>query len=395
MRDFLLSLFLRREGERSELDGLRAWAILPVLLYHFWLAARFAAPPLPEWLATGLLHSYSGVSLFFTLSGYLITSILLRENGPQTWAGIGSFWAQRALRILPALYAYLAITLWISWQRLAALEVHGLQAAPEYLALSASVQRWPLDFLLVSNYRETFQPHVWSLCVEQHFYLLFPALLWILRGHPKQTALAAGALYLLPGILRMGRALAGDAVAFQEAIYHQTQFRFDDIMVGVLLAAAMRGFQLSAWLHRWRAEWSMPALAAALLIPGHVLALEENLYFQALRYNLINLGYGALLLGALTLRGPLCALLSLPFWRPLARLSYSMYLWHFFAGARAMGGLSERILSGEFIAPAELARSFASSAGLTGLYALASYYFIEQPFLLLRRRLTRRAAPIA
>lgn len=385
VRRYILSLFSERPGERGELDGLRAWAILPVLMYHFWLTAQHGAPDLPQWLATGLLHSYSGVSLFFILSGYLITGLLLEEYRREQRIDLPRFWLNRALRILPALYVYLAITLAITYNGLLRLENAGLTDAPEYAALSQSVARWPLDFLLISNYKETFQPHVWSLCVEQHFYLLFPGIVWALRGHPRRLLFVSILLYLAPGLLRMTHALLGDADAFREAIYHRTQYRIDDLMIGVAIAALSRAVDLRLFLQRRVARAGLVTLSVVLLVSGHCFGADGNLSFQALRYNLINLGYGTLLLAALA-PGAIQALLCWPLWRPLARLSYSMYLWHFFAGARALQEESERILMGESLSWEEIGAAFGRSVALTSAYALLSYYLIELPFLWLKRR---------
>src|SRR5919202_3192462 len=157
----------KTEGVRlsylSGLDGLRALAVIAVLLYHAELG----------WLPGGFL----GVEIFFVISGYLITSLLLAEWRQRGRIGLAAFWLRRARRLLPALYLLLAVTLAFAVVFLPG-EVAGLRN--DAIAAFGYVTNW---YLVLANkpYFETVgRPpplqHLWSLAVEEQFYLLWPLL---------------------------------------------------------------------------------------------------------------------------------------------------------------------------------------------------------------------------
>src|ERR1022692_959023 len=148
------------------LDGLRALAVLAVVAYH----EQFG------WAAGGLL----GVGVFFTLSGYLITDLLLGQWSDHGRLDLRDFWLRRARRLLPALFVLLAaVTAWVTIAdrvRLASLR-GGVAAAASYSS------NW---FLIASSgsYFARFAPpapldHLWSLAVEEQFYLIWPGLLML------------------------------------------------------------------------------------------------------------------------------------------------------------------------------------------------------------------------
>ncbi|MDP9475509.1 MAG: acyltransferase [Actinomycetota bacterium] len=154
---------------RPGLDGLRALAVIAVLLYHAGLA----------WIPGGFL----GVEVFFVISGYLITALLLAE-----WRGRGridlkSFWLRRARRLLPALYVLLVVTLAYAVVFLPG-EVAGLRA--DALAAFGYVTNWYLVFGQESYFEAVGRPsllkHLWSLAVEEQFYLLWPLIFAVGMG---------------------------------------------------------------------------------------------------------------------------------------------------------------------------------------------------------------------
>ncbi|HEX9374576.1 MAG TPA: acyltransferase, partial [Roseiflexaceae bacterium] len=146
------------------LDGLRAIAVLAVLLYH---------ADLP-WMPGGFL----GVEVFFVVSGYLITGLLLAEREQTGRVNLGAFWLRRARRLLPALFALLAATLAFAVLFLPD-EVAGLRG--DVLAALGYVTNWGLIFSQRSYFETVGRPpllqHLWSLAVEEQFYLLWPLLL--------------------------------------------------------------------------------------------------------------------------------------------------------------------------------------------------------------------------
>ena len=148
------------------LDGLRAIAVLAVIGYHIGLG----------WTPGGLL----GVGVFFTLSGYLITDLLLQHREEHGSLGLGNFWIRRARRLLPALFVMLGVvTIWV-----AVLDHDRLTALRGYVvAALLYVSNWFYISQHLSYFGEFSRPgpldHLWSLAVEEQFYLLWPFLLLI------------------------------------------------------------------------------------------------------------------------------------------------------------------------------------------------------------------------
>jgi len=148
------------------LDGLRAFAVAAVIGYHLGL----------PWLPGGLL----GVGIFFTLSGYLITDLLLSSWEATGSLGLRQFWARRARRLLPALFVMLAVvSTWAAVARPSALP----SLRGQVLAATLYVSNWWSVFQHVSYFARFGPPsplgHLWSLAIEEQFYLLWPWLLWL------------------------------------------------------------------------------------------------------------------------------------------------------------------------------------------------------------------------
>ena len=146
---------------RGDIQGLRALAVAAVVVYHLW----------PKALPGG----YVGVDVFLVISGFLITSHLLREP-PVTWAAVGRFWGRRVRRLLPASAVVIVVTVAAS----AALLPSTLlaQAASEALSSALYVQNWALaasatDYLAATADATPFR-HYWTLSVEEQFYLVWP-----------------------------------------------------------------------------------------------------------------------------------------------------------------------------------------------------------------------------
>ncbi|MEX1233357.1 MAG: acyltransferase, partial [Roseovarius sp.] len=148
---------------RPEIDGLRAVAVVPVILFH----AGFSA----------FEGGYVGVDVFFVISGYLITTILISEREAGTYSLL-DFYERRARRILPALFLVLLVTIPFAWRWLAPDPFEDYARSQAFAALFLS----NIHFLEKSSYYDigsALRPllHTWSLAVEEQFYLLFPLVL--------------------------------------------------------------------------------------------------------------------------------------------------------------------------------------------------------------------------
>jgi len=208
------------------LDGLRALAVIAVLLYHAQLA----------WIPGGFL----GVEVFFVISGYLITALLLAEWRQQGRIDLKAFWLRRARRLLPALYLLLAVTLSFAIVFLPG-EVARLRS--DAIAAFGYVTNWYLVLGHQSYFETVGRPsllqHLWSLAIEEQFYVLWPLLFaagmsWgILRWRRRRLLLAALAGAVASTLLM--------AILYQpeldpSRLYYGTDTRAGGLLVGVALA---------------------------------------------------------------------------------------------------------------------------------------------------------------
>lgn len=136
------------------LDGLRAFSILAVCVCHFALSPGF--PVQPSWWT--FIYAHCGVRLFFVISGFLITSLLMQEREKTGAVNLKQFYFRRACRILPATYVYLAVVAVVYYESLSSTD---LILAVTYLSSYSVHIPWVLG-------------HLWSLSVEEHFYLIWP-----------------------------------------------------------------------------------------------------------------------------------------------------------------------------------------------------------------------------
>ena len=145
---------------RPEIDGLRALAILPVLLYHIGFA--------------GFSGGFVGVDVFFVISGYLITSIILKEKSQDQFT-LANFYERRARRILPALFAVILVCIFLSyfWMAPAQMKEFGLSAVSAIVFIS-NVFFWKHSTYFDTASEEMPLLHTWSLAVEEQYYIAFP-----------------------------------------------------------------------------------------------------------------------------------------------------------------------------------------------------------------------------
>ena len=301
------------------LDGLRAIAVIAVIAYHLD----------PDLIPGGLL----GVGVFFTLSGYLITDLLLGQREATGSLKLGDFWMRRARRLLPALFLMLAVV--VAWVTL--LDRSQLTSLRgDVLAAVAYVSNW-WNIVREASYFARFGPpppldHLWSLAVEEQFYLIWPWLLLLgLRFLPGRYTLA---LVTLAGAAVSAAAMA---IIYQPGIdptrvYEGTDTRAFGLLVGAALAMVWPSRKLSAERITLRGRLILDGIGVAGLVVIVLLILRTSEYSPSLYKGGIVLLTVATTMTVAALVHPASWLGVAVGWMPLRWIgvrSYGIYLWHY------------------------------------------------------------------
>ncbi|WP_336783192.1 acyltransferase family protein [Paenibacillus illinoisensis] len=300
------------------IDGLRAISVLAVIAYHLDL----------KWAQGGLL----GVGVFFVLSGYLITDQLLMEWKWNKNILIWSFWMKRFRRLLPAMLSMLlVVTLWFivtDPNRL-------LSLLGDFITSIFYVNNWYLIFHEVS-YFESFGPaspigHLWSLSIEEQFYVIWPIVLLIgLRFAPRRGVLLLWMLSLAT-ISAVAMTLLYEPGTDPSRVYYGTDTRAFAILIGAGLAVGWPSWKLGERISP-AARTSLDVIGTMGLLVLILLIYRTNEYDDALyQYGFVYLSLITALLIAVLVH-PLSRLGKLLGCRPLTWLgkhSYSLYIWHY------------------------------------------------------------------
>ena len=317
-------------------DGLRGMAILLVLWYH----APFLFRDLPEfsaqlspWAMLGVIGRMSlggwiGVDLFFVISGFLITSILirLRAVGGSSWV----FWGRRGLRILPLAMLYLLI-------------LFVLEGLGDHLKMLPHFQGWAWYAFYLGNIHIAiygWQPLavmiLWSLAIEEQFYLVWPLL--VRACTTRQVLWWSGGLMVVAPLVRAFTLSAAD----YPATYVFTLCRVDALAAGAVVAVLFGS-------HTWQAEtthlckrlapFALVVMLMTILIPfSPSLPETRPWFFSVFGYSWLAVSFAILLGASLNSHGQLGALLKSPILAFLGRRCYGLYLWHvLIAGFVTMG----------------------------------------------------------
>ena len=354
-------------GHIPSLDGLRAFSVLLVLIGH--VAATSGAP---LWMDKPAITSLGniGVRFFFLISGFLITTLLLREHARSGRIDIGQFYLRRAYRILPAAFTYIGL-IWLAFQL-------------GWIDLSLSVpqrtqdEQAPMRHLLhavtfTANYNHDYNwyyNHLWSLSVEEQFYLIWPFVL-VLAGWSRSLIVALATLLVCP-LVRLAMHLWGDVPEI--AFNREFQAIADALAMGCV--AAMLHSRLSAMprIKAFLMHPIAPILAGgALIAAAYASALVSRPFAFIVGQILSNLGIVILLQHLVRTPDSWAGrIANLKPFALIGAMSYSLYLWQ-------EPFLYFLVDSWETRFPLNLVLSFGA--------AWLSYRFVEQPFLRLKERL--------
>lgn len=347
------------------LDGLRCLSVMLVLIAHSRDVIHYPAgklDPLVRWIPPGT----TGVQVFFVLSGFLITFLLLKEKLKHGDISLKLFYVRRALRILPAYVAFLIVVALI--QALGPLEING--------------KSWFALLAYLVNFIETpkIAGHVWSLSVEEQFYLLWPFLFWyalVKNERPTKAFLILLAPILFAPVSRFLGSQNADSILFGNFSFFS---HFDSLAFGCLLAFAMgyRG-QLVEHLMEHKKWLVFIAALFLILVPHLLIVVGKAVTFTTLFASTLS-AFGIALMIAFVLFHPRCLTVSWLNFAPISLIgvwSYSIYLWQqIFCTNPALLGFEQtpRLLA----FPYWLIPVFAT--------AITSYYLVEKPFLRLKSK---------
>jgi peptidoglycan/LPS O-acetylase OafA/YrhL len=362
------------------LDLLRAIAIVWVMLFHSFVVGGLGDDF--SWLSR---FGWMGVDLFFVLSGFLIGSQILKPLARGEPLDFGDFYLRRAFRILPAFLVVLALYVALPAFR----EEPGMQPWWQFATFT-------VNFLIDYEHNKAFS-HAWSLCVEEHFYLLFPLLAWWLTRRPSAkkfvgvcAVIALGGIAIrtsvwlfdmapVQGVENAGRSLNQ---RFIEDMYYPTWNRLDGLLAGVVLAT-LKAFRREAW-DRLQASANVALIAGLAVVVLAIWSFRDRTAFvgNSIGWPILSAGLALLVFAGAGTRSWIGR------WRVpgaswLALISYSLYLVHkpvYHMVANAFGAQ----LEGRGLIAFAV---YASAALLAGALL---HHAVERPFLRLRDRFTGR-----
>lgn len=407
IRDNTRRFFTPPAHQTATLDGFRAISILFVILFHSFYLPHAAfqeysqftdfVQSIPVWLSW-VWHGDKGVDMFFILSGFLIASILIRENQRSNSLKIGRFYAHRALRILPV---YVLILLLV-----APSNYNGEYFWANLLFINNIL---PLENILI--------PWSWSLSVEVQFYLIFPFILIFLlkSNHPLLWLVS---LLLLSVLSRYAVVTANpelyqtplhllitqhtdSTLIFFEKLYINLHTRITPLILGVILAwlTHFHASSIRDILSRYPRSMLLLGVTATITVitlvqtqtynPAVAHSDSYNLHYISLSKPLFSLAITTLLF--LTLYGcsigrPLQRFLSLRIWFPFSQAAYSMYLFHIFF----IFAIYYLVLDGNVkltsLSPFMPITVFILSTLCSLVFSYLVYILIERPFINLYRK---------
>lgn len=350
------------------LDGIRGVAVMLVFISHFhWiLSKKTGYSQVTPWkfINRTFEAGFLGVDIFFVLSGFLITSLLLKDHANKQPGMVGRFYKRRALRLLPALYALLIVDFFVAWLESARMDFQWRTTWRALLYLN--------NWNVVWNFRGSRKDlgHLWSLGIEEQFYIVWPAVVLLMLALKLHHQIIITVLSLAIAAIVVHRINLWNDDIYWLFIYIRTDTRVDSLLVGALFAYVYRHYRVPSQVLNWAATL---CFAALMYIKYE---LDASPFIMKTGFTVI-----AVLAGIIILAGAEGAwfanrvLISRPL-TIIGKVSYGLYLWHLpvflILGRHVTSGPKPlRILAGIIVA---------------SVVTVISWFFIEKPFLNLKNR---------
>lgn len=302
----------QRLGFRPDVEGIRAIAVLVVVLYHSHVP--------------GFRGGFVGVDVFFVISGFLITSLLLREREKSGTISISDFYGRRARRILPASALMVIVTIWASYHWLGFLRGNTIAGDAKWTSIFAA----NLHFAAIgTSYLGSQAPpstlqHMWSLGVEEQFYVVWPTMFYIAirLGSKDRARLRLGIVLGILSVASLALSVAQTS-SNATAAYFSPFVRAWELAAGAMVAVAMPAVRRLP--SAVAGSLSMAGLTAIVLAN---LVYSDSTQYPGLADALPVIGTAALIAGGSATSGPIQSMLATHPFQWLGKRSYSLYLWH-------------------------------------------------------------------
>jgi len=380
------ALLQRIDGRFPALDGLRALAALMIVYFHSTVCVEMTGGPAVRAVPLGLTRWFLGclwigVDIFFVLSGFLIGRILLLQM-QRGGIDFRSFYVRRAFRIFPAYYVVLTLTVFVF--------IHLSVFAPIHFNIpwTEELKNSLPNYLYLSNYigSENVMGWSWSLCIEEHFYLIFPTMLVVLfRFAPRVRLVGLVALPLLPLAARACAFIENPDITLWQGLNWESHTHCDGLFVGVLVAYLFvyhrsQLARFAAWLAPIILAAAFGCYASVFLWGGPSATLKSGSFAVVAQLFLLAIGTALIITDVLFADNFLSRVLAHRFWHPIARVSYGMYLIHPFVAYWLISFLPGSQLA-IAVSPLRLLAFATATALVTFLWASLLFLIVEQPML--------------